>query len=95
MQVTDDIVRSIAELAQLRVSEEELGALGSAMQNILDLAEQMQSVDTDNLLPVSNPLDAVQQFRSDAVTESDQRERYQSMAPAVEDGLYLVPRVVE
>ena len=95
MQVTDDIVKSIAELAQLQVSEDELASLAAAMQNILDLAAQMQTVDTTDVLPVSNPLDAVQQFRPDTVTESNQRELYQSMAPETEDGLYLVPRVVE
>ena len=95
MQVTDDMVKSIAELAQLKVSDAELPALAAAMQNILDLAEQMQAVETDGIEPVSNPLDAVQQFREDRVSETDNRELYQSLAPDTENGLYLVPRVVE
>lgn len=85
----------MAELAQLKVTDEDLGTLAAAMQNILDLADQMQSVDTSNVDPVSNPLDATQQFRDDVVTETDQRELFQSIAPETEDGLYLVPRVVE
>ena len=73
------VARSFAELAQLQVSEDELASLAAAMQNILDLAAQMQTVDTADVPPVSNPLDDVQQFRPDAVTESDQRELYQSI----------------
>ena len=95
MQVTDEIVKSIADLAQLQVAKEDLAALGLAMQNILDLAEQMQAIDTDGVVPVSNPLDAVQSLRADEVTESDHRAQYQSVAPEIEAGLYLVPRVVE
>jgi aspartyl-tRNA(Asn)/glutamyl-tRNA(Gln) amidotransferase subunit C len=89
------MVKSIAELAQLKVSDAELPALAAAMQNILDLAEQMQAVETDGVEPVSNPLDAVQQFREDKVSETDNSELYQSLAPDTENGLYLVPRVVE
>ena len=59
------------------------------------VSEQMQSVDTTGVVPVSNPLDANQRLRADEVTEPDQHELYQSIAPETEDGLYLVPRVVE
>jgi aspartyl-tRNA(Asn)/glutamyl-tRNA(Gln) amidotransferase subunit C len=55
----------------------------------------MNSVTTDNILPVYNPLDAVQTCRADAITETNQRELYQSIAPRIEAGLYLVPKVIE
>ncbi len=95
MEVTDSVVKNIAALAQLQVDETELPRLAAGMKNILDLAEQMQSANTEGVIPVSNPLDATQQLRPDTVTETDQRELFQSIAPATEDGLYLVPRVVE
>lgn len=95
MEVTDQVVKDIAELAQLKVNDEDLTQLAEGMANILTLADQMQSADTQDVEPVSNPLDAVQRLRPDSVTETNQRELFQSIAPATEDGLYLVPRVVE
>lgn len=95
MKVTDTVIRDIAELAQLKVDDTEIEALIAGMQNILTLADQMASIDTEGIEPVSNPLDATQRLRPDEVTEGDQRQLFQSIAPATEDGLYLVPRVVE
>lgn len=95
MKVTEEVVRNVAELAQLKVRSEDIETLAAGMRNILDLADQMQSVDTSGVEPVSNPLDAVQALRKDEVTETDQHELYQSIAPETEQGLYLVPRVVE
>ncbi len=95
MKITDDVVRSIAELAQLQVDQDEIENLAAGMKNILDLAEQMQEVDTSGVDPVSNPLDATQQLRPDVVTETDRRETFLAIAPETEDNLYLVPRVVE
>lgn len=93
--VTEEVVRNVAELAQLKVAEEDLEILTAGMNNILELANQMQSIDTSGVTPVSNPLDATQRLRTDEVTETDQHELYQSIAPETEGGLYLVPRVVE
>lgn len=95
MEVTEKVVRDVAALAQLRVKAVETAGLAAGMKNILDLAEQMQSVETDGVEPVSNPLDATQVMRADEVTESDQRERFQAIAPETEGAHYLVPRVVE
>ncbi len=95
MDVTEEVVRSIAELAQLKVDESEMLKLAEGMQNILSLADQMQAIDTEGVEPVSNPLDASQRLRPDVITEENQRELFQSIAPATESGLYLVPRVVE
>jgi len=95
VEVTAEVVRNIAELAQLKVVEADIRILAKSMENILELAEQMQSIDTTGIEPVSNPLDATQSLRPDVVTETNQRELFQSIAPATDDGLYLVPRVVE
>lgn len=95
VKVTAEVVKNIAELAQLKVEEADIRILATGMENILELAEQMQSVDTTGIEPVLNPLDATQSLRPDIVTETDQRELFQSIAPATADGLYLVPRVVE
>ena len=95
MDVTEEVVKNIAELVQLKVGAAEIQQLTEGMQNILALAEKMQAIDTEGVEPVSNPLDASQKLRPDAVTEKNQRELFQSLAPASESGLYLVPRVVE
>ena len=95
MEVTEKVVRDVAALAQLRVKAGETAGLAAGMKNILDLAEQMQSVETDGVEPVSNPLDATQVMRADEVTESDQHERFQAIAPETEGAHYLVPRVIE
>ncbi|MGV0034831.1 MAG: Asp-tRNA(Asn)/Glu-tRNA(Gln) amidotransferase subunit GatC [Candidatus Azotimanducaceae bacterium WSBS_2022_MAG_OTU7] len=95
MDVTEEVVRNIAELAQLKVDDANIKQLAEGMQNILTLADQMQAINTEGVEPMSNPLDASQRLRSDAVTEGNQRELFQSIAPATEAGLYLVPRVVE
>ena len=95
MEVTEKVVKNIAELAQLEVNQQEMNRLKTGMQTILDLAKQMESVDTNGIEPIYNPLDATQKLREDEVTEKNQRDLYQSIAPATESGLYLVPRVVE
>jgi aspartyl/glutamyl-tRNA(Asn/Gln) amidotransferase C subunit len=66
-----------------------------AVYNILTLVEQLQAVDTAGVEPMANPLGAVQRLRADNVTEANQREAFQTLAPAVENGLYLVPKVIE
>ena len=95
MEVTEEVVRNIAELVQLKVDGADLKQLAEGMQNILALADQMQAINTEGVEPVSNPLDASQKLRPDTVTEENQRELFQSLAPATEAGLYLVPRVVD
>ena len=95
MDVTEEVVRNIAELVQLKVDDADLKQLAKGMLNILALADQMQTINTEGVEPVSNPLDASQKLRPDAVTEENQRELFHSLAPATEAGLYLVPRVVD
>ena len=95
MEVTDDVVKDIAELTQIRVNDEDIEKLSKGMQNILILADQMKHLNTENVEPISNPLDAFQKLRPDFVTEENHRTLFQSLAPITADGLYLVPRVIE
>ena len=95
MSVSGDTIREIAQLARLRVEDDELPELTGSFNAILDLFEQLQGAPTDGVEPMANPLDANQTLREDTVTEDNQREALQSCAPLTEDGLYLVPRVVE
>lgn len=88
-------VEKIAHLARLAVSEDELDAVTADLSNILHLVEQMEAVDTDGVTPMAHPLHMAQRLRADEVSETDQREKFQSIAPLTEDGLYLVPRVIE
>ena len=95
MKIDNEVILNIAELAQLEVKDEMISQYADKMTAMLNLIEEMQSVNTDNIEPVSNPLDAVQTMREDRVTEKDLRDEYQAIAPEVDSGLYLVPRVVE
>jgi aspartyl-tRNA(Asn)/glutamyl-tRNA(Gln) amidotransferase subunit C len=88
-------IEKVAVLARIRVDEEQVSALEKDLGNILDLVDQLAAADTANVEPLAHPLDAVQRLRADEVTESNQREAFQAIAPATENGLYLVPRVIE
>lgn len=95
MSLSPEEVRNIAHLARLSVSDDEVAANAGELSSILDLVDRMNAVDTTGVTPMAHPQHATQRLRPDAVTETNQRERYQRLAPAVERGLYLVPRVVE
>lgn len=88
-------IENIAHLARLAISEADIPEYARNLSNILALVEQMSAVDTTGVEPMAHPLEAAQRLREDAVTETDQRERFQAIAPAVEGGLYLVPKVIE
>ena len=88
-------VEKIAHLARLQIDPADVPEYATNLSNILDLVEQMDVVDTEGVNPMAHPTDAVQRLREDVVTETDQRDRFQSIAPQVENGLYLVPKVIE
>lgn len=88
-------VQKIAHLARLAVSDAEADALVKDLSNILDLVAQMDAVDTADVAPMAHPTDMAQRLRPDEVTETDQRDAFQAHAPAVENGLFLVPKVIE
>ena len=88
-------VVSIAHLARLAVSEQDVPGYVRDLSAILDLVARMDEVETDGVEPMAHPLDEVQRLRPDEITEPNRRDLYQAMAPSVEAGLYLVPRVIE
>lgn len=95
MTIDSDQVKKIAHLARVKIGEADVPGYTSNLSNILDMFEQMQAVDTTGVVPMSHPLDAVQRLRPDVVSEKDQREVFQRIAPDTQNGLYLVPRVIE
>lgn len=95
MSLTIDDVRKVARLARLAMTKQETQAAQTQLQNIFGLIEEMQAVDTTGIAPMSHALDITQRLRADAVTEQNQRELFQSIAPQVKAGLYLVPQVIE
>lgn len=88
-------VENIAHLARLSINENDVSAYAENLSSILNLVEQMSGVDTHSITPMAHPLDAKQRLRPDVVTETNQRDNFQCSAPLVEDGLYLVPKVIE
>ena len=95
MTISRKDIEEVAVLARIRVDEEQVSALETDLGNILDLVDQLAAADTANVEPMAHPLNAVQRLRADEVTETNQREAFQAIAPATENGLYLVPRVIE
>jgi aspartyl-tRNA(Asn)/glutamyl-tRNA(Gln) amidotransferase subunit C len=95
MSLSLEEVRRIALLARIEISDAEAQAMRSQLNGIFGLIEQMQSLDTEGIEPMSHAQDVTLRLREDVVTEQDRRELYQSAAPRVEAGLYLVPKVIE
>jgi aspartyl-tRNA(Asn)/glutamyl-tRNA(Gln) amidotransferase subunit C len=95
MSLTRQDVERIAHLARLAVTEDDLVAYTASLNRILGVIEQMNAVATDGVEPMAHPQDNGLRFRPDAVTETDQRDKFQKIAPATEAGLYLVPKVIE
>jgi aspartyl-tRNA(Asn)/glutamyl-tRNA(Gln) amidotransferase subunit C len=88
-------VEKIAHLARLAIAENDIPGYAQNLTNILDLVEQMNAVNTDDVAPMAHPFEAHQRLREDVVSETNQREHFQQVASAVENGLYLVPKVIE
>ena len=99
MSLSHDEVLRIARLARIAVKPEDTAAVLERLNRVLALVDEMRAVDTSGLAPMAHPLEehapVAQRLRPDEVTEPDRRESYQSVAPAVEEGLYLVPQVLE
>lgn len=95
MTISRKDIEKVAVLARIQVDDEQVSALEKDLGNILDLVDQLSAADTDSVEPLAHPLDAVQRLRPDTITETDQRIAFQAIAPATENGLYLVPRVIE
>lgn len=95
MTISREDIEKVTVLARIRVDDAQVSALESDLGNILNLVDQLKAVDTTDVEPLSHPMDAVQRLRADEVTEINQREAFQAIAPATENGLYLVPQVIE
>ncbi len=85
----------LAGLTQIRLSDDTATAHRQSLCNLIQLASQITEIDTGDSAPLINPLDMTQRLRADVVSEENRRELYQSIAPATEDGLYLVPKVLD
>lgn len=88
-------IEKLAELARIQITDDQVAATADRLANVLSLVDQLQDADTTGVSPMAHPMDAVQRLRPDAVTEPNRRDAFQAIAPATEDGLYLVPRVIE
>jgi aspartyl-tRNA(Asn)/glutamyl-tRNA(Gln) amidotransferase subunit C len=90
-----DQVRHIAMLARLNLTDDEYAESVEKLSKIVDFVDQLSRADTEGVVPMAHPLDAVQRLRPDVVTETDDRDHFQENAPSVSGGLYLVPKVIE
>jgi aspartyl-tRNA(Asn)/glutamyl-tRNA(Gln) amidotransferase subunit C len=95
MSLSHDEVKRIARLARIAVSESEVEGVKAQLNRVLGLIDQLQAVDAKGIEPMAHALELVQRMRADEVTETDRHEQFQAVAPAVERGLYLVPKVIE
>lgn len=95
MSLSPEEVRKIAHLARLNLSEQDIATYAPQLSRILDFIEHMNQVDISNVQPLAHPLDISQRLRPDSVNEPDLRDKYQRIAPQVEAGLYLVPKVID
>ena len=95
MSITHDEIKKIAHLARIKITEEEADATIKKLSGILNLIEDMKKVDTTNISPMSHGQSVTQRLREDIVTEKNQREILQKIAPEVNGGLYIVPQVIE
>ena len=95
MSLTAEDVKKIAHLARINLTEKDVELYTGQLSTILELVEEMNRADTSGIEPVSHSIEAQQRTRPDVVTEVNQRAEFQAIAPQVEAGLYLVPKVIE
>ncbi|WP_445367012.1 Asp-tRNA(Asn)/Glu-tRNA(Gln) amidotransferase subunit GatC [Methylomonas sp. BW4-1] len=95
MSLTANDVKKIAHLARLGIAEQDVEHYAKDLSGVLALMTQMGQLDTTGVTPMAHPLDQMQRLRDDAVTETNQRDHFQTIAPQTEAGLYLVPKVID
>lgn len=95
MTIDSEQITHIARLARLRTDPEKSAYYATQLNRIMELVERMNAIDTTGIEPMAHPRDSALRLREDVITESNQREAFQAIAPAAEDGLYLVPRVLD
>lgn len=94
-QLTAKDINKIAHLARLQIDTKDISKYTEHLSSILNFVEQIKNVDTENIEPMAHPQDLAQRLRPDAITETDNKELFQSIAPQTEAGLYLVPKVID
>jgi aspartyl-tRNA(Asn)/glutamyl-tRNA(Gln) amidotransferase subunit C len=95
VSLNEEDIQKIAWLARLEIDQADCSRYAHEVSQVLDLVDELNRINTDNVEAMAHPTDAVQRLREDAVCEENQREKFQAIAPQAEDGLYLVPRVIE
>jgi len=95
MALSDDQVRRLAHLARIAIRPADSAAAIERLNRVLGLIDQLRAVDTKGVAPMAHAMDLTQRLRADQASEAEPREAYQKPAPAVEGGLYLVPKVME
>lgn len=95
MAIESSDIAKLAKLARIEINDAAAQEAAKSISDVLALVDQLQAINTDGVLPMAHPLDAVQKLRPDVINETNQRELFQSIAPATQDGLYLVPKVIE
>ena len=88
-------ITRLAELARIEITEATVDEAASSITDVLKLVDQLQAADTDGVAPMAHPMDATQRLRADLVSEENRREAFQAIAPETEEGLYLVPKVID
>jgi aspartyl-tRNA(Asn)/glutamyl-tRNA(Gln) amidotransferase subunit C len=95
MSITRSDVEKVAHLARIAITDDAIAATTERLANVLAMVDQLQAIDTTGIEPLAHPLDTVQRLRADVVTEKDQRDLLLQNASATQDGLFLVPKVIE
>lgn len=95
MSLENNDIKKIAHLASLGILDADIEPIKKDLSNILELVEKMNQEDTNNIAPLAHPLDEIQPRREDVVTETNQREQFQQIAPETKAGLYIVPQVID
>ncbi|GAB2197197.1 Asp-tRNA(Asn)/Glu-tRNA(Gln) amidotransferase subunit GatC [Sessilibacter sp. MAH3] len=88
-------IQKLADLAMIKIDESQITEVAARISDVLALVDELQAADTTGVKPMAHPLDTVQRLRTDEVTEVNHRDEFQAIAPACEDGLYLVPKVID
>ena len=95
MPITEKEVREIAQLARISIADKDMSSYEDQLNKILAFVDEMKAIETEGIIPLAHPLEETQKLRNDKVSEKNLRESYQSVAPTTENGLYLVPQVIE
>ena len=95
MPITEKEVREIAQLARISIADKDMSSYEDQLNKILAFVDEMKAIETEGITPLAHPLEETQKLRNDKVSEKNLRESYQSVAPTTENGLYLVPQVIE